>query len=157
MHIERLIHNMRKRGIPKQYVKWMTRCLKDCTTTLTFDGYHTKEFWVTNSLAQGDPFSVICYILYNADILSIANSKTEIGLLFIDDTAIITTGKNFKDTHNALRNIMTQKDGILEWASTHNCEFGIENFQLLDFSRHKTPNPIAKKQNSRHPTSRLTF
>ena len=100
-------------------------------------------FKVTNGLDQGDPFSVICYILYNADILDIVNSKTEKGLLFIDDAAIIATGDTFETTHNTTRNIMTRNDGILNWAKIHNCEFGIDKLQLLDFSKRKIPNPIA--------------
>ena len=102
VHVDRLIHNMRKRGVPKQYTNWMRRRLENRTTTLTFDSYSTQEFQVTNGLDQGDPFSVICYIIYNADILSIVDSKTEHGLLFIDDAAIIATGKTFEIMHNKL-------------------------------------------------------
>ena len=50
---------------------------------------------------------VICYILHNADLLSITDGKSEKGLLFIDDATIVTTGKSFKETHEKLNDIMT--------------------------------------------------
>jgi len=35
--INRLFHNMRKRGIPKEYIEWMKRCLAiDNRMTLSF-------------------------------------------------------------------------------------------------------------------------
>ena len=32
--------------------------------------------------------------------------------------------------------------GIFEWAKDHNCEFGIEKFQLLDITRRLVPHPL---------------
>jgi len=37
---------------------------------------------------------------------------------------------------------MEREGGIFEWARDHNCEFGIEKFQLVDFSRKLIPNPL---------------
>jgi hypothetical protein len=45
-----LIHNMRKRGIPKEYTAWMRRRLCDRKTILSFDDHQTDYFTVTNSL-----------------------------------------------------------------------------------------------------------
>ena len=144
---KRLIHNMRKRGIPQEYTEWLTRCLENRKTTLTFDDYTTATFQVTNGLDQGDPFSGICYLIYNSDLPDIPNPKMGKSiLLFVDDTVIIVTGKDFHDTHQKLRNIMNRPGGVLEWAKRHNCEFGIEKFQLLDLSRKLIPHQLNAKK-----------
>jgi ribonuclease HI len=141
--VNRLIHNMKKRGIPREYTEWMRRRLSDRKTTLSFDDYQTDAFEVHNGLDQGDPFSGILYLIYNADLLKIPVLKAgERLLLFVDDAVIIVMGKNFNETHNKLRNIMNRTGGVFEWAKTHNCEFGIEKFQLLDATRKRVPNPV---------------
>lgn len=105
--ITRLIHNMRKRGIPKEYTEWMKRCLRNRQTTLSFNDFQMEMFAVLNGLDQGDPFLAICYLLYNADLLKIPDiKKGKSMLLFVDDAAVITTGKDFMETHDKLCNIM---------------------------------------------------
>jgi Reverse transcriptase (RNA-dependent DNA polymerase) len=69
--INRLIHNMRKRGIPQEYMEWMERRLGNWWTTLVFDDYQMATFLIANGLDQGDPFSGICYLVYNADLMKI--------------------------------------------------------------------------------------
>ena len=74
---------------------------------LAFDDYRTDLFQVNNGLDQGDPFSSICYLIYNADILKIPRiEEGESALLFVDDAALVVTGKNFAETHNKLVSIM---------------------------------------------------
>ena len=151
--INRLIHNMKKRGIPEEYTEWMKRRLGNRCTTLSFDDYQTEAFIVTNRLDQGDPFSGICYLIYNADLLKIPIIRTgEWILLFVDDAVIIVIGKDFFETHRKLQNIMNRAKGIFEWAKDHNCEFGIEKFQLLDIMQRLTPHPLNPKR--RIPTPR---
>jgi hypothetical protein len=125
--INRLIHNMRKRGILKEYMEWIKRQLEHRHTTLSFNNYQMELFIVLNSLDQGDPFSGICYLIYNADILKIPYIKAgEWALLFFDDIALIATGKDFSETHKKICNIMNQTGGIFKWANLHNCEFSIK-------------------------------
>ena len=103
---------------------------------VSFDGFHSEFFSVGNGLDQGDPLSGILYLIYNSDLTSIADVKLgEHLLLFVDDAAIVVTGKNFTETHTKLRNIMTCPAGIFDWATLHNCEFGIDRLQLLDLTK----------------------
>jgi ribonuclease HI len=60
----------------------------------------------------------------------------------VDDAVVIVIGKDFLETHEKLRNIMNRTGGIFEWAKNHNCEFGIEKFQLLDITKRLTPHPL---------------
>ena len=154
--INRLIHNMRKRGIPQECTDWMKRRLANRKTTLLFDNYTTTAFTVDNGLDQGDPFSGICYLLYNSDITDIPIRKAdEHALLFVDDAAIIVTGKSFNITHNKLRDVMNRPKGVFAWAKKHNCTFGIDKFQLLDLSRKLIPHQFNPRR--RVPIPRQTL
>jgi hypothetical protein len=134
--VDWLIHNMHKRGIPEEYTNWMRRRMAPRRTTLTFDDYKSEQFGINNGLDQGDPFSLICYLIYNADTLDILdNKKGEKGYMFVDDTTIAATGNDFEEARAKLKDIMTRQGGILDWAKAHNCEFGIAKFQLLDLTR----------------------
>ena len=145
--IDRLIHNMRRRGIPKEHTEWIKRRLNNRRTTLAFDDYQTEAFIVLNGLDQGDPHSGVSYLIYNADLLKIPDLKAgECVLLFVDNAAVVVTGKDFAETHEKLRNIMNRTNGIFEWAKIHNCEFGVEKFQLLDITKKLVPNPINPKK-----------
>jgi ribonuclease HI len=156
VNIDKLIHNMRKRGIPKEYTDWLKKRLGARKTILLFDDFQTDLFQVLNGLDQGDPFSVILYLLYNSDLTDITlRGKGENILLFVDDAAIIVTGKNFTENHEKLKNIMTRDNGVLNWATSHNCEFNIEKFQLLDFSKKLIPHPFLIKK--RIPAPRNTL
>ena len=147
---------MQKHGIPEEYVEWLKRRLGNRCTTLSFNDYKTAIFIVINGLDQGDPLSVILYLIYNADLLKIPDMKArEWMLLFVDDAANITTGKNFNETHEKLRDIMTRTNGVFDWAELHNCVFGIKKFQLLDITRRMCPNPINPRKKIPTPRSAL--
>ena len=154
--INRLIHNMKKKGIPRGYTEWMERRLGNRQTTLSFNDYQTDTFFVVNGLDQGDPFSGICYLIYNADLTKIPILRLgEWVLLFVDDAAIIVVGKDFFETHAKLCDIMNRTGGIFEWAKDHNCEFGIDKFQLVDITKRLVPNPLNPRK--RIPMPRRTL
>ena len=142
--INRLIHNMRKLGFLVEFTKWFLRQLTDRQTCLIFDDYQTLSFIIGNGLDQGDLFSGIAYLIYNADLPKIADSKlSKRILLFVDNSAIIVTGKSLTDTHKKLHNIMERTNSILAWANTH---ISIKKFQLLDFTKKIEPHPFIRKK-----------
>lgn len=123
-------------GIPQDITECLCCRLAQRTTTLHFDGFMSAIFGVDNGLDQGDPLSVILYIIYNTPLLNISlPARRAAMLLFVDNAAIITTGATFSTTHTLLADIMEKDGGVLDWARLHNCSFGIEKFQLLDTGR----------------------
>ena len=103
--------------------------------TLIFNDFRSEPINVEDSLDQGDAHSLIAWLIYNLLLLWIFwKAVKETGLLYMDNTAALVTGANFHITHEKLRNIMNREGGILEWAVTHNCSFGVEKFQLVDLS-----------------------
>jgi hypothetical protein len=67
--IERLVHNLRTRGVPKEHTEWMMRRLSGRHTRMKFDDCKSHLFDIDGGLDQGDPLSVITYMLYNACFL----------------------------------------------------------------------------------------
>jgi len=65
---DRLIHNLRKRRIPKAYTDFVRRLLERCKTKLKFDDFISELINICNGIGQGDPLSMIFYIIYNADL-----------------------------------------------------------------------------------------
>ena len=69
--------------------------------------YQTSIFAVMNGLDQGDPFSGICYLIYNADLTKIPFLRLgEWILLLVDDAVVIVVGKDFSKTHAKIQDIM---------------------------------------------------
>ena len=81
-------HNMKKRGIPKEYTEWFLWHTNNRRTRLCFDEYQSDLFRVLNGLDQGDPHLGILYLLYNSDLPSLADIKRGKSLLlFVDNAA----------------------------------------------------------------------
>jgi len=66
--------------------------------------------------------------LYSLDAVLLGDSFHH-----IDDTMILVTGHNYAETHKKIEEMLHRQGGILQWADVHNCTFGIEKFQLVDF------------------------
>jgi hypothetical protein len=96
---DRLIHNMKKRRIPEIYTKFIKVLLSNRRTKLRFDDFTSETINIDNGIGQGDPLSMILYIIYNADILEITDDEElEDALGYVDDVALIVTGDNFEET-----------------------------------------------------------
>ena len=140
--IDRMMHEMKVVGIPEGHIQWMRRRLDNRKTTLTFDDFRSQEFSIDNGLDQGDPISGTSYMLYNGGLLGCLDHKAgEFGGLFIDDAFVMAVGRDLGETHRKIKDVMERDRGVFEWADTHNCEFGLDKFQLVDFTRRREPDP----------------
>jgi hypothetical protein len=89
----RLLHNMRMRRIPRELISFTEQVLTGRKTQLRFDGYTSDWISIDNGIGQGDPLSMILYIIYSSDLVDIAKRRqgrkalTELTLAFVDDTA----------------------------------------------------------------------
>ena len=136
--INQLRHDMRLRGFPVELTDWINRRMEKRKTQLSFDDYTSETFVVDNGLDQGDPVSPGGYMIYDADMLNIANLENgEDVIIFIDDTVLVVIGNSYQETHRMLEDMLHRRGGVLQWADSHNCIFGVEKFQLVDFLRSK--------------------
>ncbi len=149
----RLTHNLRKRRIPDTYVKFVNNILRDRRTKLKFDDYTSEAVEIHNGIGQGDPLSMILYIIYNADILEIiGNEEKEDALGYVDDVALIAIGRTFEETTRKLEHMMVKEGGGLEWSREHNSLFEISKSAVLHASRRTQPSQ--EDENKRVPLDR---
>ena len=69
---EVLIHNMRARSVPAQYVRLIELMLTGRKTKLSFDNFLSDFIEINNGNNQGCPLSMLNYAFYNASLLEIA-------------------------------------------------------------------------------------
>lgn len=69
---DRLLHNMKKQRLPTAMINFTEQVLTGQQTCLIFDDFKSDWFPVTNSIGQGNPLSMILYIIYNADLIDVA-------------------------------------------------------------------------------------
>jgi ribonuclease HI len=150
---DRLIHNLKKRRIPAVLVGFVGRLLANRRTRLRFDDYTSEYRDITNGIGQGDPLSMLLYIIYNADLLEISDDESyEDALGYVDDIALIATGNNFEDSTQRLKAMMTKEDGGLQWSREHNSKFEVSKSVIIHFSRKTAPDP--ETDNGRIPLER---
>jgi len=157
---DRLAHNMRKRRLPPEIIDFMERMLTSRHTQLKFNDSISDWIDIRNGISQGDPLSMIAYLIYNADLIDIANSNNnELALAFVDDTAYIAICPTFEDTHRILKDMMERPNGALQWSRDHNSKFEVNKFALIDFthSRTKARPPLTIQDTIIKPTEHHHF
>ena len=136
---DRLLHNMKCRRLPPEIVEYTKQLLSGRKTRLRFDDYSSEWFDITNGIGQGDPLSMILYIIYDSDLVDIAKkSKGELILAFVDDTVLIAVAKTFQETHAILHSMLERRGGAYDWSSNHNSKFEMSKFGLIDFTLNRS-------------------
>ena len=137
MQKDRLLDNMRARNIAVEYRNYMDMILTQCNIQLKFDDHTSQPFSLTNGCCQGCPLSMLLYILYNAPLIRIAspNDPSECIVRFVDDTTLLACGKNFREVHSILKDMMERKNGVFEWCSTYNSPLEMKKLALVNFSQ----------------------
>ena len=133
---DRLIHNLRKRKIPSIYIELIRKILEGRKTRLKFDDFISELIDICNGIGQGDPLSMILYVIYNADLLDmLALLEGEDSIRYVDDAIAIAFGKDFYMTTQTLERMMNREDGGFMWSRTHNSRFEISKLAVLHASR----------------------
>ena len=150
---KKLIHNLKKRRIPTSIVRFITQLLHNRRTRLRFDDHTSGIINVTNGIGQGDPLSMLLYIIYNADLLDLPdNPLSEAAIGYVDDVALLATGDDFEETTHRLETLMTKEEGGLEWSRNHNSRFEVTKSAILHLTRKTTSDP--DNENNRIPLPR---
>ena len=129
-----LIHNLRKRRVPRKLIDFAAGLLDGRVTTLKFDDFATTPFSVDNGIGQGDPLSMALYQFYNADLLDIPQSHTESAIAYVDDALLLAVADNFENAHQTLANMMTRTNGVIKWSTSHNSPLEYSKLALMDFA-----------------------
>ena len=88
---DRLIHNLQKCRIPEAYIDFVCQLLNGHKTRLKFDDFISELMAIHNGIGQGDPLSMVLYILFNADLLKwLALLDDEDSIGYVDNAMAIT-------------------------------------------------------------------
>ncbi|EIW79479.1 hypothetical protein CONPUDRAFT_58737, partial [Coniophora puteana RWD-64-598 SS2] len=68
-------------------------------TRLRFDDYTSEDIKILNGIVQGDPFSMLLYVIYCSRLVTTADpaSRKELTVAYVDDTTLIAIGKTFHE------------------------------------------------------------
>lgn len=136
---ERLLHNLRKRRIDEQIVRWIASFLTNRTTILKTGEFTSELMQITSGIPQGSPLSGILYLFYNADLLENINqhdSSSSLG--YIDDIGILIIGNS---TEENCRSLATIHEMVCKpWADKHGSSFAVSKYQLIHFTRRTSSN-----------------
>ena len=152
---EVLIHIMRTRGVPSQYIRVTNLMLTGRKTKLSFDDYMSDFININNGNNQGCPLSMIFYAFYNSGLLELSplTSKDESQFGYVDDVALLATGANFTESHRKLIDMMERPGGAFDWSDAHNSKFELSKLAMMDFSpTHKSESSITIT----HPRTRTS-
>lgn len=145
--VHRLVHDMRMRGVPKEYTSWITRKLSNRKTTIRFDDHISKQIDIQNGIDQGCPLSGVLYQFYNSQLLEVAQKgKGEIALGYIDDVAFGVSDNNFHGAYAQLQDMYEREGGASEWAKLHASQFSHEKNQVTGFTRKTVNDPNNPKK-----------
>ncbi|KIK41503.1 hypothetical protein CY34DRAFT_39045, partial [Suillus luteus UH-Slu-Lm8-n1] len=92
---------MRMRRIPGNLICFTELVLSNRHMQLKFDGYTSEWLPITNGIGQGDPLSMILYIIYSSGLVDVVKphrgweSIMELTLAFFDDRPVIAITKDF--------------------------------------------------------------
>lgn len=135
---ERLIHDMRMKGVPVELTDWIQRKLAGRTTTIAFNDYTSEPYAIPSRLDQGCPLSVVFHHFYNAHMTELAHPKSGEGTSgFVDDSTLLAEAKSFEETHRMLDNMMTRPSGAIVYAREHNVHFELTKTAVLDLTRRR--------------------
>jgi hypothetical protein len=132
----RLLHNLRKRKLG-HFVPWIASFLSNRYTRIRMPEHVTELFPTTTGIPQGFPLSLILYLLYNADLISICNSPTQ-GLTvteaygYVDDVALLAEAFSIRSATRALQAVYPH---ARQWASQHGSVFAPAKYELVHFPR----------------------
>ena len=142
---DRVIHTLRRKCLPVCHINYVLNLLENRITKLKFDDFMSAPIQIDNGIGQEDPLSMILYILYNADLIDVAEGSDELSLGYVNDAIVAVEGDDFYDTTNKIRDIMTRPGGALEWSTDYNSNFELSKLAVMHLSQKKKRSKRSKK------------
>ena len=130
----KLFHNLKKRRIKNNSLKWIISFLSKKYTILKLVDYTTNRIRIKIEFSQNSFISFILYLFYNVELLETCideNFKTATSD-FVNDVTIMTINSTETDNLEALRE---SHEKTIKWAKTHESVFVSTKYQLIHFRK----------------------
>jgi hypothetical protein len=134
---QRLLDNLRKKGIPSWFIHLIHSFPTNRTTSLIIEGQPTQLHHLQAGVPQGSPLSPILFLFYNGPLLESLQLPhqrvTPIG--FADDINLLAYGPSTQLNCQALQ---LAHEKCLQWANTHGMKFAPDKYTLTHFTKRRT-------------------
>ena len=142
---DRLLHNLRCKGIPTALIRWTASFLADRKTTLVLGRWQSSTYRVSTGIPQGSPISSILFLFFNTDLVEHCAWSTHrvIGLGFVDNVNILACGDSTEENCHLLKKV---HDDCLAWASHHGATFAPQKYELMHLTCSRKFNMAASIQ-----------
>ena len=130
----RLFHNLKKRRIKDNNLKWIISFLSKRYIIFKLVDYITNKIRIKIELSQDFFILFILYLFYNVELLEtcIDESFKTATSDFVNDVAIMTI--NSTETNN-LKALRESHEKTIKWAKTHESIFAPAKYQLIHFRK----------------------
>ena len=130
----RLFHNLKKRRIKDNNLRWIISFFSKKYTILKFVNYITDRIKIKIEFSQNSFISFILYLFYNVELFEtcIDESFKTATSNFVNDVAIMTINSTKTDNLKTLRK---SHEKTIKWAKTHKSIFVSTKYQLIHFRK----------------------
>ena len=130
----RLFHNLKKKRIEDNNLKWIINFFSKKYNIFKFVNYITNKIKIKIEFSQDSLISFILYLFYNAELFEtcIDESFKTATSDFVNDVAIMTIDSTKTDILEALRE---SHEKTIKWAKTHESVFVSTKYQLIHFRK----------------------
>ncbi|KAI0999199.1 hypothetical protein K3495_g8996 [Podosphaera aphanis] len=129
---ERLVHNMRQKGIPKGITDFINSFLKNRTTSLVLGSFKSDPIKTQTGIPQGSPLSPILFLFFASTLLPTLQTEYSSAVGFVDDTSILTWSNTTEE--NCL-NLEILHGKFQQWAKTHGEKHNLKEPLLIQGHR----------------------
>ena len=123
-----LILNMRWLGYPTPLVNFYEAMLHDCHKMLSFNGLMSEGIRINNSTGQGDPSSMILYLIYSHALVSIPTLAEGDSRAYVDDNFFMAQGIDFMECDCKINTMLNSQE---RWSMAHNSHVELSKFKCL--------------------------
>ena len=130
----RLFHNLKKRRIENNNLRWIINFFSKKYTILKLVNYITNKIRIKIELSQNSFISFIFYLFYNVELFEtcIDESLKTTTSDFVNDVTIMTINSIETDNLKALRK---SHEKTIKWTKTHESIFVSTKYQLIHFRK----------------------